>query len=68
MFENSPNQLNYSGPRETLRRLVVELALVAAVSATGLVASVNAQVPAPSNSSASGATVANVTNTQSLQR
>ncbi|HXL80100.1 MAG TPA: polysaccharide biosynthesis/export family protein [Pyrinomonadaceae bacterium] len=64
MFENRPNQLNHGGPRETLGRLVVEVALVAALAAV-LVASVNAQVAAPSNSSnASGAPVANATNAQ----
>jgi len=66
MFENRPNQLNHDGSRELLRRLVVEVALVAALAASGLVASVNAQVILPSNSSnASGATVANAANTQS---
>ncbi len=64
MFENRPNQLNHDGSRELLRRLVVEVALVAALAAV-LVASVNAQVAAPSNSSnASGAPVANATNAQ----
>src|SRR6202795_1929178 len=65
MFENRPNQLNHGGSREKLRRLVVKLSLVAALAATGLVASVNAQVAAPMNSSGSvGEKVANTTNTQ----
>src|SRR6267143_1412956 len=69
MFENSPNQPKSPAARTVFRRPFVEVALVAALAATGLVASVNAQVILPSNSpnssNASGETAANATNKQS---
>jgi len=69
MFENSPNQPKSPTARKVFRRLFVEGALVAALAAPGLLASVNAQVILPSNSpnssNASGETAANATNKQS---
>jgi polysaccharide export outer membrane protein len=69
MFENSPNQLRHDGARELLHRLVIQVALIAALAAVGLVASVNAQTTTPANSpnssNASGTTVANATTTPS---
>jgi len=66
MFHNRPNQPNSRNGQKMFRRLVVDGSLIAAVTATGLVATVKAQVAAPMNSSASvGEKVANTPSTQS---
>jgi len=63
MFEKSFYKSKSPGGRKVFRQIVVDGTLVLALAATGLVASVNAQVATPMTSNPSGETVGN-TNTQ----